>query len=50
MKNTKNKGNIFNFTVQYLESYSSTSCFTTAFTLASRHPGLEIEIFHDCAI
>ena len=50
MKNTKNKENIFKFTVQDLESYSSTSYFTIAFTLASRHPGLEIEIFHYCAL
>ena len=51
-KNTKNKENIFNLTVQYLEKYSSIvqqlvllssiSYITAAFTLASGHPGLDV--------
>ena len=45
-KHTKNKENIFHLTVQYLEKYSSTSYITSAFTLASGHPGLEIKILY----
>ena len=58
--NTKNKENIFNLTVQYLEKYSSTvqqlallsstSYITAAFTLASRPPGLEIKILYYCTL
>ena len=58
--NAKNKGNIFNLIVQYLEKYSSavqqlallssTSYITAAFTLASGHPGLEIKILYYCTL
>ena len=37
-------------TVQYLEKYSSTSYITTAFRLASWHPGLEIKILYYCPL
>ena len=45
----KNKEN-FNLTAQYLEKYSRVSCITTAFTLASGHPGLDIKTLHYCAL
>ena len=44
--NTKSKESVFNFIVWYLEKYSSTCYITTAFTLASGHPGLETRILY----
>ena len=38
------------FTVQYLEKYSSTSYIAAAFMLASGYPGLEIKILHYCTL
>ena len=39
----KKKYHILNLTVQYLKKYSSASYIATAFTLASRHLGLETD-------
>ena len=39
----KNIESIFNFIIWYLAKYGSTSYITIAFSLASRHPGLEIK-------
>ena len=50
MYKTKNKENIFKPIVQYLEKYSSSNYITAAFTLASRHPGLEIRILYYCTL
>ena len=49
-KPTKNKGNVSNLTVQYLEKYSSTSYITTAVMLASGHPGLKIKTLYYCTL
>ena len=37
-------------TVQQMELLSSTIYITTTFTLASRHPGLEIKILYYCIL
>ena len=50
IRNRHKKANIFRLTVQYLEKYSSPSYITTAFTLASGHPGLEIKILYCCTL
>ena len=50
----KNKQKIkkifFNLIVQYLEKYSGTSYIPAAFMLASRYPGLEINILYYCPL
>ena len=59
-KKHKNTENIFNLTVYYPEMcsstvqqlalVSSTSYITAAFTLASRHQGLEAKLLHYCTL
>ena len=56
----KSQENTFNLTVGDLEKYSSivqqlelldnTSHITAVFTLASRHPGLEVEMLYYCTL